>query len=278
MNAQAKIQSTRPAVIVFTPVLLPYSETFIRSHVEAFRRYRPVLTGLRRTDGLDLRGLETATIAASTRERLLLYWLGRSAQLDRLVDTQGVKLVHCHFADAGGLLAAYCRRRKIPLIVTIHGSDILRDRRTTLGSWLRHRLFRLARDTAALFLPVSNWLRGEAIKLIPADKCVRHYLGIPLQPRRSGRRPDGVVTILFVGRLVAKKGVPYLIEAVRELVSRNYEFQVRIVGDGPLSAGARDAASADNLPITFTGALPPDHVLAEMDEADIFCLPSTQAP
>jgi len=80
-----------------------------------------------------------------------------------------------------------------------------------------------------------------------------------------------------VGRLVEKKGLPYLVDAVSQLAVSDRRFEVRIVGSGPMRASAEARSNTVNLPVKFLGALAPEQVRAEMDRADIFCLPSTVA-
>lgn len=267
-----------PTVLVFTTVILPYSQTFIRDHVAYLRRYRPILVGFKKVDGLDLGDLTTATIATNPLARWLLYWLGISPELDRLVRANNAALVHAHFLDGGALIARYCARRRLPLITTIHGSDILRERAPTAASRLRDQLHRSALKTTTRFLAVSDWLLRQAVaKGVPATQVERHYLGIPVATGEPAEREGEPATILFVGRLVEKKGLLFLMEALRLLSVRGKPYRCRIVGAGELRERLETMARESNLPVTFTGSLPSDVVREEMDRADIFCMPSTAA-
>jgi colanic acid/amylovoran biosynthesis glycosyltransferase len=79
--------------------------------------------------------------------------------------------------------------------------------------------------------------------------------------------------VLFVGRLVEKKGVPVLLEALRALDPATYT--VHIVGDGPLRAALQSAAA--DLPVTFLGALHRTELAREYAASSVVVFPSVPA-
>jgi rhamnosyl/mannosyltransferase len=85
------------------------------------------------------------------------------------------------------------------------------------------------------------------------------------------RRRIGQPLVLFVGRLVAYKGVNVLIEALR-----NSSAAAVLVGDGPLRGAletqARAAGVADR--VTFAGEVSADELSALYRACDLFVLPS----
>jgi len=84
------------------------------------------------------------------------------------------------------------------------------------------------------------------------------------EQRRAGR-------ILFVGRLVEKKGVSVLPEALRLLgatdTTERTGYDLRIVGDGPLRAKLTSEASG--LSVTWVGVLGRENLVAEFGAASI---------
>jgi glycosyltransferase involved in cell wall biosynthesis len=89
---------------------------------------------------------------------------------------------------------------------------------------------------------------------------------------RFGLDP-GLPTYLFSGKFVEKKRPGDIIDAVKRLVAAGpVNLQVLMVGDGPLGAELR--ASAQGLPIHFTGFLNQSEITAAYAVSDCLLLPS----
>ncbi|HEU0066379.1 MAG TPA: glycosyltransferase, partial [Sphingomonas sp.] len=221
-----------PAVLIFTRLLLPLSQTFIKHHAESMFRFRPIMLAWHQSDELRMDGVTQHIVSQTALSKILLYYFGYSRQIAAIVRRYNIQIVHCHFADQAVLMARFAKRQHLPLVVTLHGSDILRRRAPSAMGKFKERLTRHMVDSAALFLPVSAWLHEQAIRLgYPRDRMRLHYLGIPLQQVGDDRRATAVTpTILHVGRLVEKKGLLYLLEAIRILKARGVACKVRVVG------------------------------------------------
>jgi colanic acid/amylovoran biosynthesis glycosyltransferase len=234
----------RGTVLVFNGELLPPSQTFIRDHVENIRAFDTLLLGVRRVPGLDIDHLSTAMVPDARFARPVLWLLGRSSFLDRLVREHNVVAIHAHFAGSGRRIARFAERRKLPLFVTLHGADVLRDTEQGLltrlrRSFLRRRMFR----HATMFLAVSNYIREAAVRSgYPTDRLRKHELGIPLDRFENppSRRNRQTPRILFVGRMVEKKGLSYLLDACQQLAAERIDFTLDIIGDGPLAPRHRE--------------------------------------
>ena len=272
----------RKTVVVFSAELLPRSQTFVRDHVQNFRDFNPILLGVRKVDGLPLDGLETVVLPPSRARRAILWLFGVSPFLDQIVLNRDVVAIHAHFADAGMRIARYARRRKLPLIVTLHGADVLRRRRESIvaglfNAYLRREMMR----SAALFLAVSDYIKQAALRTgYPSSRIRRQPLGIPLPSDRASdhvRMGRTFPKILFVGRLVEKKGLTYLLQACRMLVDGGCRFDLTIIGDGPLLARHRKEAEGLGAHVAFLGARSASEVWQGLHNSDIFCMPSTEA-
>ena len=102
------------------------------------------------------------------------------------------------------------------------------------------------------------------------DLSVFHANGFVQPPSRTQ-----ALKVLFVGRLIPVKGVSLLLRAV-DLVKREVNLQVTVVGDGPLR-GEIEAEIAERelgAIVTMTGNLPLPQVSAHMQASHLFCLPS----
>ncbi|MBB2206080.1 glycosyltransferase [Gluconacetobacter takamatsuzukensis] len=282
-----------PIVGIYRTELLPLSETFVRDQSLALRRWNPVMIGERLIDRLPLEGLSAwaayrgpATVPQRLRS-LVARTLDRAPPgLTRIARHVRPALIHAHFGFDGVEAWHLAQRLSVPLLVTLHGADI-----TTHMDWFAagrsgrrwkrypHRLHRLARQPGVSFIAVSGHIREAAIAVgLPAARIHVHHIGIDPARFVPGHTPPGSrpPTILFLGRLVEKKGCRFLIEAFRTLRQTMPEARLVIAGDGPERPALETmAASLDG--ITFLGAVPRDQVLALMREARIFCLPSVTA-
>jgi colanic acid/amylovoran biosynthesis glycosyltransferase len=79
--------------------------------------------------------------------------------------------------------------------------------------------------------------------------------------------------VLVAGRLVEKKGIHILLQAVRGLRTRAWSLDV--VGDGPWRS--RLEAAAEGLPVRFLGQLGHKDLVRAMREAQVFVVPSVPA-
>ena len=96
---------------------------------------------------------------------------------------------------------------------------------------------------------------------------------IPSQPRT--REPHGMVRVLWVGRMLGRKGLQLTVEALN-LVPASLPVELEVVGDGPTEVEVRAWLGALNLihPVSLAGRMPWDDVHRAYEDADIFVLTS----
>jgi len=102
------------------------------------------------------------------------------------------------------------------------------------------------------------------------------------QPSEDGAAapdPTGPVRFLFVGRLVAWKGVDILLDAFA-LVRQRIPAHLEIAGDGPERAKLIEQAAgiAGGTEVSFPGWLAPAECTRRMQACDVFVSPSLQEP
>src|SRR5262245_16764085 len=105
-------------------------------------------------------------------------------------------------------------------------------------------------------------------------------------PKR--RSSSESVRLLSVSRLDPKKGLEYLIDAVRLLTDRGLNVEAQIIGSASVhQPGSSDYADAldhrvERLQlrgvVQFAGQLPSPHIRSALQEADIFVAPSVEMP
>lgn len=275
-----------PRVLVYRQSLLPISEVFVRQHHDSLSRFEPVFAGLERVDGIDISDTTAISLQKpgerSKRKTALFRLAGIAPQFMREIAQIRPDLIHAHFGvDAVDMLPV-ARRLGVPLLVTLHGYDVtMADREfrrmKTMGwNYLAKRkaLF----NKAALLLPVSMYL-GEVTRGLgaPAAKIHPHYLGIPLPPATLMQPGAARRGVTFVGRLVRKKGVHRLLEALSILKQRGQSVPTTVIGDGPERQRLQDDAASLGVDVVFRGARPHAEVLSAMASAEVFCMPSAPA-
>ncbi len=150
------------------------------------------------------------------------------------------------------------------------------------------RFHRLARRIMPRFLdqvivssaPVAKWYRqhfgkGVVMPIIADDVLLRERLSAALPRAEAFRVKYGLAeeqVVLFVGRLVALKNLPVLVEAVSSL---DRPVRLVLVGDG-VEAAKLKALSAGKAQVLFTGEQHGEDLLAWYQLADVLVLPSTQ--
>jgi glycosyltransferase involved in cell wall biosynthesis len=282
-------------VLICKNILLPISETFIRDQALAYTSWKPVLVGVRSVaSGLALGALDVRILEKSeprlwgTLYRKLLAEIGMpSPGLVQRLKTEKASLVHVHFATDAVFYWPIVRRLGLPLLITLHGYDINIYREFWEQGFppLGHRryprrLLTLSRQPKVRFIAVSEAIKQRAIEYgIPSDRIDVRYIGIDLTRfRPSGLPiPERRRRILYVGRLVEKKGAEILIRAYVRVRSALPGAELAMVGDGPLARDLATLAKELDAPVEFLGSADGDEVKRQIDMARVFCLPSITA-
>lgn len=282
-------------VLLVRSSLLAPSETFVLSQALALRRWAPTLVGERRVPGLvippALPVLELAEGEPALLRKLrrrICRWAGRAPARDvRRLAPLGARLMHAHFGTDGLDAAPLARALGLPLLVTLHGFDIhVRSAHWQSGAGgagMRSypaRLRALARDPRVRFIAVSEDVRRAALAFgVDGARVQVLHIGIDVRRFQPGPLPmaERPQRVLFVGRLVEKKGCAHLLAALATPALRALAVEAVIVGEGPLRASLQAQAAALGLRARFLGACSPDQVAHEMGECRLLCLPSVTA-
>ena len=159
------------------------------------------------------------------------------------------------------------RRWRGTLTVFVHGTEL--DVRP--GS-VRDRAMRFVFARARHVIANSEFVARRVRALGLASAPVVVWPGV--DARTIPRRPAAKPTVVFVGRLVARKGIDALIEALALLPRR--DVVLRIIGDGPqraaLEALARERGVSER--VTFSGSVDDETRDLALSEAWCFAMPS----
>ncbi len=288
MNSVSRHGNPRQRVIVYRNELLPLSETFIQAQAGALRRFRPQFAGMRRSAQSLPMPADTIVCAEHSRlarvpglDHLLGFSGALSHELDRKLQETRPSLVHAHFGLDATTAISLADRLDVPLVVTLHGYDVtMRDEalsRSVGGVFYLLRRKQLWRR-ASLFICVSHFIRRKALEAgFPADKLRVHYIGVDRRAFRRMRPHGRSKVILFVGRLVEKKGCEYLIHAMALLKDEHPDAELVVIGDGPLRPTLRALCHQLGVPCRFEGSQPRESVIHWIGAARVLCVPSLTA-
>jgi len=181
-------------------------------------------------------------------------------------------VIHVHWPLPLALFGwAAQRARPARLVTTFYGVE-LRWVKGTLP-FLKGFLAWAARRSDRV-VAISNYTAGELRELADVPIEVIPYTASLPEVNASSAARDGAGPVLFVGRLVERKGVAHLIEAIARLGPTGP--QLEIVGEGPerpaLEALAHRLGVAQQ--VMFRGKVAPHELQASYARAAVCVLPS----
>lgn len=268
-------------VAIFRKRLLSYSETFIADQGQLLPTYEPIYCGYRTdSSGQHLiadskRILLSQYSPAPTLAKLRLrYGLGGGRRWLAAIAQTGPALMHAHFFNDGSDAINFADKLGLPLITTVHGHDITKH--DNAGAQLRlRRQFFLRVDCV---IAVSRFMAVQALERgCPEHKLRQHYIGIDLEKFTQGKAESKNPSILFVGRLVEKKGCTYLLQAIESLQARFPELTLTLVGDGDLRQSLEREAAHRGIKAEFTGSETATQIRERLARCWVFAAPSITA-
>jgi glycosyltransferase involved in cell wall biosynthesis len=191
---------------------------------------------------------------------------------------------------------------KKPFIQTVHGvladeytqsfqrsSLSLRAKLANLVMWRLSIIEKDAANKATLIATVSKYSSRKLVQFYGVDKTKIRLVPNGVDTERF--KPSGEcetmkhqiglndkLCVLFVGRLIPRKGLPFLLEAAQHVLREFSQTMFVIVGDGPLKNNLRAHLEKMNLVdnFVFLGDVKEKVLPALYNCADVFVLPSIQ--
>lgn len=187
----------------------------------------------------------------------------------KFVGKNQVDLVHAFFGIPCGFLAMLLGK---PYIVSLRGSDVpgYSERFALADRLVFSRLSRMIWKKADQVVANSQGLMDLALKTAPKQNIELIPNGVDFESfdTRKTFMADDNMRLLFVGRLIPRKGVDYLIQSLHGLEN----VSLTIVGDGPMRKDLE--RSSTGMDVCFTGPLAHDELKKTYPCHDLFVLPS----
>ena len=197
----------------------------------------------------------------------------------RIIKKEHINMIHAHWILPQGFIGAFLKKLfRIPLLVTIHGSDLF-----PLKSIFFRKLQNFVVKNSDYITVNSDAVKKELVKRFPsaAFKVGTIPMGVDLNlfRKRKSKKPQKYSKnkiLLFVGRLSDQKGLQYLIDSMPKLARLYPNIKLLIIGEGPYEETLRKKVHENRIEanIEFLGSVP-NYKLSEYHNfADIFILPS----
>jgi glycosyltransferase involved in cell wall biosynthesis len=208
--------------------------------------------------------------------------------LKRLDEENGFDIIHLQnrfFVDFD-TAALYARLKKKPFMVTIHNARPLgiSPPITILGSAYDWLVGRWPFALADRIIAVSEWAKHDIAKYhIDERKIIAVHNGIdvgsfkPTTARNvRGQYGIGGPMLLFVGRMITQKGIPYLIDAMPPVLERHPDAKLLLVGRGNALKSLENKTGAMGLEksVLFSGYMAEEALKEAYGTCDLFVLPS----
>jgi colanic acid/amylovoran biosynthesis glycosyltransferase len=180
--------------------------------------------------------------------------------------------LHVHFAHVSGEVGMYAGiLANIDFSITMHANDIFQQGRLLKQKGSRSKFIATISNFNIDFL-VAQGIRPEKLKLIRCGVNPREFI------QREFKHKNEITLFGFLGRLVEKKGISLLLDAIAELSLTESNFILEIAGDGPDhdSLMSKFMALGLDQKVQFSGVIRHSDVSNWMAKFDYFILPAVK--
>jgi glycosyltransferase involved in cell wall biosynthesis len=202
------------------------------------------------------------------------YVAAGSAAAARLARTGEFDVVHAFWPIPQGVLGLAAKRASgVPLVSTFFGVELTwMERQFPFLAPMLRAIVRGSDAVTAISTYTAERLErvapGVRTEVIPFGAAVDAAPSLPRE-RPAGSRPE----LLFMGRLVERKGVHLLLEAL-SLLPAGRRPLLRVVGDGPERARLEEMAGRLGVDVVFHGFVSNEEKAERLAGCDAFVLPA----
>src|SRR6266498_5434544 len=208
-----------------------------------------------------------------------------------LFETERFDLIHAHDWVVGRAAVELKNRLGLPLISTIHATEI--GRGGSLDGEYRRKVREIERllvEQSDGIICCSNYMLDHIQHELSAANAKIHVIpnGVEVDRFKNNGGPqlfsaevsEDRKIILYVGRIVREKGIFTLLEALDELRTRGKDVSLVFVGEGPLKEDLAKEVLRRRLSdrVKITGFVDQEKLVSLYNSCDAFVLPSHYEP
>ena len=215
--------------------------------------------------------------------QILPFLILETVKIIWLIKKRDIDLVNTHWMIPQGFLYALIRRLcKVPHLMTVHAAGIFALMRFPLGKITGKFIVKRTDDIIA----VSSYIKKCINDLVEHDTHA-HTLPMGIDTKKFAINKDRIslrnkygikskYVLLFVGKLVPKKGLKYLIKAMEHLTKKIDDVELIVIGGGPLREALASQATKIGVGkyIKFIGWLDNDKLPEFYRLSDVVIVPS----
>jgi colanic acid/amylovoran biosynthesis glycosyltransferase len=234
-----------------------------------------ILTSLARSPILSARTLRLALSTSRPGFGGLVYqviYFVEAVLAADIIRRRAIDHIHNHIGDQSGTVTMLAANLAgIGYSITFHGWPVFFDakyyrvKEKVLGARFTRAISYFCRSQLMMFSECDDPGMFEVV-----------HCGLSLE-KYHYRPPRELIRRIFcAARLSPEKGHAFLIRAMKLLVDQGHDLELRLAGDGPrkeqLTNLADDLGISDR--VSFLGFLTEDEVIRELQDSDLFVLPS----
>jgi glycosyltransferase involved in cell wall biosynthesis len=194
--------------------------------------------------------------------------------------------LHIHHLELRFPFAYFASKKQIPIVTTVHSLSSIKFSTPIHSKFYRKLIIENLKLSQNLIF-VSKFVEFEFEQYFGKFKYYSQVIPNPIDAKkffqidkREAKKKinlsSEIPLILFIGRLIKRKGVYTLLEALKILKERRTEFQVIIIGDGPELNNLAEYIRKNNLThlVSIHKNISHSQLLYYYNAADLFVMPS----
>ena len=185
-----------------------------------------------------------------------------------VMEENGVEFIHTHFASMGNIARRLGKMLRLQYTFTAHAFEIFINPNIKM---LKQNI-----DGAAYVFTPSKYNKQYLIDLTDCDENKIEIIHATIDPAKFSRtEKSDKKQIIMAARLVEKKGMKYMIKAMKDITRRYPDAILKIIGDGPLLNELIQLVMINNLEnnVKFLGSISDEEYFNELESSMIAALP-----